>query len=154
MKKIVLIVMASFTIMACTKTEKMDNRKDIATMYYQILDSGDVSQLDELLASSLIDHDGHGGNAVEEIKGLTMALNNGFTNSKHDMEVVELINEDMIFVRWRMTAKHTDEFFGQPASNNQVNFVGHDLIKVKDQKIIEIWHVENLLGMFEQMKTN
>ena len=140
--------------MACTaQTKEMDKRSEIATSYYQILDNGSVDKMDKLLASTLIDHDGHGGNAVEGIKGLTTALSTGFSDSKHDLEVVELIGEDKIFVRWRMTAKHTGEFFGVPASNQSVDFVGHDLFKLEDGKIVEIWHVENLLGMFEQMKS-
>ncbi|UTW62825.1 ester cyclase [bacterium SCSIO 12741] len=130
----------------------MDKRIEIANTYYELLDKGDAAGMDDLLASHLIDHDSHGGNAVEEIKGLTMALGAGFSNSKHTIEVMDLIGDDKVFVRWRMTAKHTGEFFGVPATNKSVNFVGHDLLKVKDGKVVEIWHVENLLGMFEQMK--
>lgn len=52
-----------------------------------------------------------------------------------------------------MTAKHTGDFLGIPTTNRAVNFVGHDLLKVQDGKIIEIWHVEDLAGMFEQLKS-
>jgi steroid delta-isomerase-like uncharacterized protein len=154
MKRIVLVLIASLSIMACkAQTKKMDKRKEVAQSYYEILDSGNVEKMNDLLSEHLIDHDSHGGNAVEEIKGLTLGLKNGFSNATHNLEIVELIGEDKVFVRWRMTAKHTGEFFGVPASNKDVNFVGHDLIKVEGGKIVEIWHVENLLSMFEQMKT-
>lgn len=148
-----LIASLSFITWSCSaQTNKMDKRNEIATAYYKILDNGKADKMDDLLAPNLIDHDGHGGNAVEEIKGLTLALKAGFSKSKHELEVVELIGEDKVFVRWRMTAKHTGEFFGAPASDKEVNFVGHDLLRVEAGKVVEIWHVENLLGMFEQMK--
>lgn len=155
MNKTIFFLIASLSVMAMaftTQTQTMDNRNEIAKTYYQILDNGAADKMDDLLAPNLIDHDGHGGNAVEGIKGLTLALKNGFSNSKHELEVVELIGKDKVFVRWRMTANHTGEFFGAPASNKPVNFVGHDLMRIENDKITEIWHVENLLGMFEQMK--
>lgn len=154
MNKITLILIASLLIIPCSaQTQKMDKRNEIAKSYYQILDNGDIEKMDELLDSNLIDHDGHGGNAVNEIKDLTRALKNGFSDSNHEIEVIELMGSDQVFVRWRMTAKHTGEFFGVPETNKRVNFVGHDVLRIENDKIIEIWHVENLLGMFEQMKS-
>lgn len=138
--------------MACTTQIKMDNRNEIAKAYCQLLDSGNPAGIDEVLASTLIDHDGRGGNAVEGVKGLIIALKSGFSNYKHNIETVELVGEDKVFLRWRMTATHTGNLFGTPASGKDVNFVGHDLLKIKDGKVAEVWHVENLLAMFEQIK--
>ena len=148
-----LVGLLPMVVASTAQSKIMDKRTEIAQTYYQILDNGDTRKMHELLAPTLIDHDGHGENAVEEIKGLVLSLNTGFSNSTHKLEVVELIGKDKVFIRWRMTALHTGEFFGVPASNKAVNFVGHDLLKIKDNKIVEIWHVENLLGMFEQMKS-
>ncbi|WP_175578695.1 ester cyclase [Tenacibaculum aiptasiae] len=153
MNRIVIVLITSLAFTACVKTEKMNNRNEIAKQYYQILDNGIAENMNNLLSDTLIDHDGHGGNAVKEIKGLTLALKNGFSNSKHEFGVIELVGDDKVFVRWRMTGKHTGEFFGVPATNKEVNFVGHDLMKIKNDKIVEIWHVENLLAMFDQMKS-
>ena len=153
MHKISLLLIGSLVLMAFTKQGKMDKRNEIVKSYYEALDNGDTTLMSTLLNSNLIDHDGHGGNAVDEIIGLTQSLKIGFSNSKHDLEVVKLIGNDMVFVRWRMTALHTGEFFGVPATNKSVNFVGHDLLKIKDGKVVELWHVENLAGMFEQLQT-
>ena len=137
--------------MACSNTKQMNNNKDLAKQYYEILDNGNADALDRLLATNLIDHDGHSENPIEEIKGLTLALKHGFTNQHHKLEEVLMVESDKIFVRWRMTGTHTGEFFGNPASGKSVNFVGHDLLQIEDGKITQIWHVENLLGMVEQM---
>ncbi|UTW66889.1 ester cyclase [bacterium SCSIO 12643] len=152
MYKTILLFIGSLALMAFTTKKNMKTRNQIAKSYYEILDQGNAEKMEDLLAPGLIDHDGHGGNAVEEIKQLTLALKQGFSNSKHELEVVELIGDDKVFVRWRMTAKHTGAFFGVPATNNMVNFVGHDLLKVEDGKVVEIWHVEDLAGMFDQLK--
>lgn len=147
--KFLILIISFITTMnfAQIKTEL----KEKALLYYTILDNGDASAMKKLLASNLIDHDSHGGNAVEGIVGLTLGLKAGFKNQKHTIELLEFIGEDKVFIRWRMTGKHVGEFFGMPASNKEVNFVGHDVLRIKNGKISEVWHVENLLGMMEQI---
>ena len=128
-----------------------DLRTEIGKRYYKVLDSGKPDGMNDLLSPNLVDHDGHGGNPVEEIKGLTASLGTGFENGLHVIEELHLIEDDRIFIRWRMTGKHVGEFFGVPGSGAEVDFVGHDLIRVEDGLIAEIWHVEDLLGVMGQI---
>lgn len=151
MRKIILILIIGTSLGSCKNSKKVDNRIELAKSYYQILDSGNAESLDSLASSSLIDHDGHSENAVEEIKGLIQSLGSGFDNLNHEIEQLHLIDNDKVFVRWRMTGVHIGEFFGSPASQKKVNFAGHDLMRFQNDKMVEIWHVENLLGMMGQI---
>jgi steroid delta-isomerase-like uncharacterized protein len=153
MKKIFLIMIAVLTSITVSFAENEKLRKEVATKYYEILDSGKADELSTILSENLIDHDAISSehSAFEEIKGLVLALNAGFDKLRHEVEQVHLIDNDKVFIRWRMTGRHTGTFFGAPASNKKVNFVGHDLLKLKDGKVIEIWHVEELMKMMGQV---
>jgi hypothetical protein len=50
-----------------------------------------------------------------------------------------------------MTATHTGEAFGFPASGNPVAINGIDIMRVVDGKITEISHVEELLKLTQQI---
>lgn len=151
MYRIIVILTMCIVAISCKQTKNTPPNKSVATQYYQILDSGEADKLDNILSNALIDHDGHSTNPVEEIKELTNSLGSGFSQLNHKIEILELIGQDSVFVRWRMTGKHIGPFFGVPASSKNVDFVGHDLLLIKEGKIVEIWHVENLLGLMEQI---
>ena len=50
-----------------------------------------------------------------------------------------------------MTATHTGEAFGFAARGNPVDINGCDIMRVVDGKITEIYHVEELLKLTQQM---
>ena len=50
-----------------------------------------------------------------------------------------------------MTGTHTGDAFGFAASGNPVEINGSDIMRVVDGKITEIYHVEELLKLTQQM---
>ena len=54
-------------------------------------------------------------------------------------------------LHWRMTATHTGDAFGFPASGNRVDIDGQDIMRIVDGKITEIYHVEELLKLTQQI---
>jgi predicted ester cyclase len=68
------------------------------------------------------------------------------------VEQVEVIaNEDVVAVRSRVTGTNTAPMFGQPATGRSVTFTAMDIHRIKDGKIVETWHVEDLLSMQRQL---
>ncbi|PID74673.1 MAG: hypothetical protein CSB28_01990 [Desulfobacterales bacterium] len=53
-----------------------------------------------------------------------------------------------------MTGKHTGEFFNIPPSNKNIILYGHDLFKIVEGKIVEQWHIEQLLSLINQISSN
>jgi predicted ester cyclase len=52
-----------------------------------------------------------------------------------------------------MTATHTGDAYGFPASGNPVDIDGQDIMRIVDGKIIEIYHVEELLKLTQQISS-
>jgi steroid delta-isomerase-like uncharacterized protein len=53
--------------------------------------------------------------------------------------------------RWTMTAVHSGELLGVPATGRQVRLEGQNRYLIDDGKIIEIWHDEDIYGMMRQI---
>jgi predicted ester cyclase len=120
--------------------------------FYLAFDSRDPSQMDALVAENGFDHDGGGVSALASMRGLVGALATGFNEYHHKVELALPVGDGRVFIRWRMEGTHTGNLFGVPPTNKKVFLHGHDLIRIEDGKIVEIWHIEQLLQMVQQMK--
>lgn len=47
---------------------------------------------------------------------------------------------------------HTGEFMGIPATNRRIMLNTIDIYAIENEKVVEVWHVEDLLGLLGQMK--
>ena len=152
MKQLILSIATIVCFSLQTVAQSTDNRKAAVIEFYKVFDSGKIGHLKNIMSESVIDHDAsHPGNNYEAFETLIEMVNTGFNNVNHNLEQIHLIGEDMVMVRWEMTAKHTGNFMGMPASGKNVAFNGHDIFKFKDGLIVEAWHVEELLGFIEQI---
>ncbi len=88
------------------------------------------------------------------MQNLITALHEGFEEISHDLEKIYFIDGDKVFVRWKMTGKHTGSFFNIPSSNKNILLHGHDLFRVVEGKIVEQWHVEQLLSLINQISSH
>lgn len=52
---------------------------------------------------------------------------------------------------WTLTGTHRGALFGMPASGKPVRFSGIDMIRVAHGRIVELWHVEEMLQFFAQI---
>ncbi len=152
MRKIPVLILLTMLFSNYLFAQKTDRRVDIAKKFYQIFDNGQLNELNALVDSSLIDYDAQvKEKSFAELQGLINSLHQGFTNITHELEQVLVAGNDKIVVRWKMTAKHTGSFFGIPASGKTIEINGHDIFTVKNGKITEQWHVEELLSLINQI---
>ena len=54
---------------------------------------------------------------------------------------------DRAAVRWRMTGRHQAPFEGVPPTNREVDLTGILIVRVEGDRIAEIWHAEDVLGV-------
>ena len=52
---------------------------------------------------------------------------------------------------WTLTGTQTGALFGRPPSGRPVRFSGIDMVRVSDDRIAELWHVEDMLRFERQM---
>ena len=70
----------------------------------------------------------------------------------HNLTQIHEVSEDRYMIRWEASAKHTGDLFGVPATDKTVYFNGHDILKIEDGKVVEMWHIEQLLQLMSQIQ--
>lgn len=58
---------------------------------------------------------------------------------------------DKVAARCRVTATHTGDGLGIPATGKPIDFSGVAIIRVRDGKIIEAWNHFDFIGMYQQI---
>lgn len=121
--------------------------------FYRFWETASETLLDASTHTDLIDHDRDPmaeGTDYEALLGIAQAVS-GLSDLTHDFVHVHH-DDDKIIVRWNATGEHTGDVFGHPATGNTVYFGGHDILQLRDGKIAELWHSEQLLQLTAQMQ--
>jgi predicted ester cyclase len=58
---------------------------------------------------------------------------------------------DRLVGRWVMRGTNTGSFNGMPATGRTVTLSGFDLLRVEGDRFAEVWHVEDIAGMLQQL---
>lgn len=127
----------------------------VAFRELELYDTGNVAGADEVFAPDLIDHNGAPGtaSAIDGMRTSIAAVRDGFTDTQHRILFHQELSGGRVVIHWQMTATHTGEAFGFPASGKPVAINGIDIFRVVDGKITEISHVEELLKLIQQIST-
>jgi predicted ester cyclase len=106
----------------------MTDRKAVAARVYELFDAGDVAGLDQVIDQGMVDHNPVPGTSsgIDGMRALVAAVREGFTD-------------------------HTGSWFGTPPTGREVSFTGTDIVRVPNDKITEIRHVEELLQLQQQL---
>lgn len=127
----------------------------IAFRELELYDTGDVAGADEVFAPDLIDHTASpdAASGIDGMRASIAAVRDGFTDTEHRVLFHRELPDGWVVIHWQMTATHTGDAFGHPASGNPVSINGNDIMRVIDGKITEIYHVEELLKLTQQIST-
>jgi predicted ester cyclase len=125
----------------------------VAFRELELYDTGDVEGADEVFAPDLIDHNVSPGaaSAIDGMRTLIAKVRDGFTDTQHRILFHRELSDGWVVIHWQMTATHTGDAFGFPASGNPVAINGNDIMRIVDGKITEISHVEELLKLTQQI---
>jgi steroid delta-isomerase-like uncharacterized protein len=85
-----------------------------------------------------------------EFKGFHQTMRGACPDTKIMLDqIVE--QGDTAFARWTVTATHTGDSLGIPATNRRVKIHGMSACRVKDGKIVEGWNLWDQIGMARQL---
>lgn len=122
--------------------------------FYAAFNARDLDALDELMAADVVDH-----NPIPEqpagLAGVKLALA-GFYAAFSDIQIeIEQIMVAGNYVTVRQVARgtHDSDFLGIPATGKLVVITSHDIYRVENGMIVEVWHVEDLLNTLFQIGT-
>jgi len=106
----------------------------------------------EMYAEDVVDHNPLPGQTPGH-EGLREAIR-VFSTAFPDLEMTlhgVLADGDHAVDFWTFRATHLGPFAGLAPTGRRVEFHGIDVVKVRDGRIAEIWHVEDMARMLDQL---
>lgn len=122
-----------------------ETNESIVRKLYAAYNAGAWEALAEVIAVDAVDHDAVPGQ-TPALKGITQQLM-PFKAAFSGEEVVDELVSEIVWAtdRIHLDGTHIGGFFGIPATGKAVHIEAIEMWKTKDGKIVEGWHVENLL---------
>lgn len=134
------------------------NSKDAAAMvqaaqrFYAFWNTGNEDFISQTVASGFIDNTLPKGRP-QGPEGLTFASRN-FRKAVPDLQCkIEdlLVVGDKVTARLTFTGTHNGEFLGKAPTGKPIKFMAIDVLRIKDGKLIEDWHLEDNLTLMQQL---
>jgi steroid delta-isomerase-like uncharacterized protein len=129
----------------------VDRNKETARKLYELINTGQVEAIGDLVSTDYVEHDPLPGQGVgrdgvlDRFSMLTGALAPHFT-------IEDIVAEgERVVVRWTNSGTHVGEFAGIPPTGRAFTINGFDLYRVADGKLCEHWHVIDQLSMLGQL---
>lgn len=127
--------------------------KEIARRWVEeIWNKGDLSVIDEIVASDYVDRSPAPGQETDR-EAITFKVT-WFRTAFPDAHfaITDMIAEgDKVVVPQTFTGTHQGEFSGAPATGNQVTWTGIFIYRIKDGKIVERWGALDTMGFMIQI---
>ena len=129
-----------------------EENKAVVRRLTGIFETGDLSVIDEVLASNFVDHNpfpeqAPGPEGMKQLIGMMRATFPDMAVSTEDM----IAEGDKVVSRWIGTGTHQGEFMGVPATGNKVTVTGIGIGRLVDGKIVEHWEQFDAMGMVQQI---
>ena len=78
-------------------------------------------------------------------------IQNAFPDARFGVEYLVAEGEKVVG-HWTMHATHRGEVLGLPATGRPVTMTGTDIVRWSDGQAVEVWHIEDILGMLQQLR--
>lgn len=160
MKNMKMLSVAMFVILSLAMSVSLSANEavEVVKKLYVIADGKpyNAQALGELFADNFKDHNSEGNQEGVSDRDASIyfygQLAKGFPDAKHTFEMLEPIGKDRAMLYWDYSGTNTGSFFGAPPSGNRVSIKGVEIFRVKDGKIVDMWHIEELAKMEKQLQ--
>ena len=124
--------------------------------FYKVADARpmDAERVRAYFADDFVDHDAaHEGVHVEKAMETYAALADGAPDSYHELVMVLPSGDDKAIIYWRYKGTNTNGLFGMPSADapRAFDIAGIEIFTVRDGKIAEMWHVEEIHKLVEAL---
>ena len=124
----------------------------IQRFYDEMLGQGKVDDLGDLVTEDIVDHEPFPGQSdgIDGVREFIEMMRSSFSDLKATMGP-SVESGDLASAEVMITAKHTGEFMGVPATDKSVEIESIDIIRIEDGKCAEHWGVTDLLSLMQQI---
>ena len=149
------IIALLITLLGTFSLAQAPTRADKAALVeaiYQAFNTGDVGGLDRAVSEDFVDHMALPGTRPgrEGLKEAVAIFRAGLPDMMIDVQEI-VIEGDLVAVRQITTGTHEGDFLGVSATGRHVSFPAFDMYRVEGGRVVESWHVEDLLSALGQL---
>ncbi len=140
------------TLRAAAATIKSSDETLFRRTYEELLNGGDLSVADELVAPEFVNHEAPPGRdrGPESMRGLATMLRTAFPDLHFEIE--ELVGEgEVVAGRLTMSGTHEGPLMGTPPTGHSVRQEQMHFVRFEGGKAVEHWGVRDDLGMMRQL---
>ncbi|MDH6199141.1 putative ester cyclase [Mycobacterium frederiksbergense] len=132
----------------------VEQHKAIARRVWEVFVSGDLNELDELVAPGAAFHDTQDPfgdqRGPQHMRSLIEMYRKSFSNMKFDVKM-QIAEGDYVCTLLEAQGDNTGEIMGQPPTGKHARINLTDTTKIVDGKIAENWVTWDTLGMLQQL---
>lgn len=119
-----------------------EKNKELARRFYEeVFNRRNLHAIDQVCAANVVDHHPMPGqrSGAAGLEGVLTQFVEAFPDMNFKVE--ELVAErDFVVARCTMTATHRGPLFGSPPTGQRLTFHALDMVRVQNDKIVELWH--------------
>lgn len=132
-----------------------EQNKALAAQYNEEWESGDLEEVKEIYSPDFVWHASDGGDySSEEMIEINKKAIEQHKTAFPDMTITNedvIVKGDKVITRYTLRGTHTGDVEGIPATGNEIEFSGIEIIRIENGKIAESWEENNLLRYYKQL---
>lgn len=129
------------------------NKAIVRRYFDEVLTSGNLSSIDELIASDYVSHYPAGyelGGGPEDVRQIVTSVRRAFPNVRFTVD--DLIAEgEKVVCRWTFQGEQEGDFMGIAASGRKATVMGIAIYRIVNNQIAEAWFTWDALGLMRQL---
>ncbi len=135
-------------------TEELEANKSLVRRYFQIIDSGDVERIGEVLAPDFVSHSPPFPGLSEDIEGvrrgfaISLAV---FRNYSHTLES-QIAEGDRVATLTTATGEHVGDYRGIVGNGERLTIRGLSIHRIANGRIAEHSGRSDVWGLLSQMR--
>lgn len=125
----------------------------VSRIYEEVFNTGQLDQVDTLIAAEYIDHNpiGPGGESgIEGFKQTVRALRFAFPDLRFTV-LQMIVNGDTVVTRTTMEGRHKNSFMGLDPTDKPVTISGFDIFRIDNGVVAERWGTLDGLTLMQQL---
>jgi steroid delta-isomerase-like uncharacterized protein len=128
----------------------LEENKDVARKFLRMLELGDPSLVDEIIASDYYNHDLADPNVGSEgMKAFVTMFKSAMPDARVDLEY-QVAEGDRVVSRYTWSGTHRGELWGVPATGKWVSWTVTATMRIAGGKIQEVWANWDQWGLMRQ----
>ncbi len=130
----------------------VEENKALVRRWYESWNKGDRNALFALHSDDVKDHNPFSNQApgLEGVKASLEMFLNAFPGVQLSLDIL-VAEGDLVADRSTATGTHKGELMGIPATGKTIKVTSSNIWRIKNGKITELWHIEDLAGMMIQL---